>query len=385
VKKVLIFAERILPSSQTFIPIVVNSLRQFEPRYIGLRPVIPSAPLPAAPLLLTRDNNRRSRIQREIYRLTGFAPGFHRLAREESAILLHAHFAEGAAAAVSLSESLGIPFVMHLRGGAELFSDSALCGKVFEWSYLLWRTRLWRQCARFLCVSRFVRDRALAGGFPADKLTVHYTGIDLSDFSSIQLVGRDVNLVLYVGRLVRYKGVDHFLKAMHIVHRNHPAARAVVIGDGWFRAEAENVARELAVPCHFLGEQPPSIVREYMRKARVFCAPSRTLEDGMSEAFGNVFTEAQAMGLPVVAYKHGGIAESMLEGETGLLAAENDIPGLAAHIVRFLRSDEFWNQCSRQGADWIRREFDVRAQTAKLEQLYETVIKECGTGRRITQ
>jgi glycosyltransferase involved in cell wall biosynthesis len=150
----------------------------------------------------------------------------------------------------------------------------------------------------------------------------------------------------------------------------------VIIGDGWFRPEAERLAAELAIPCQFLGDQPAHVVREYMGRARVFCVPSRTLEDGMSEAFGNVFTEAQAMGIPAVAYRHGGIVETMLEGETGLLADENDIYGLAAHMERFLDDNEFWNLCSHRGAEWVRKEFDVRSQTAKLEELYDTVISE---------
>ncbi len=379
-KKVLIFAEQLLPPGQTFIPIVVNSFTRFEPQYIGLRPVTPSAPLPAPPLLLTKGNTQRSRIRREIYRLTGIAPEFHRLAKGENAALIHAHFAEGAAAAVSLSDSLGIPFVMHLRGGAELYPDAALRGKAFEWSYLLWRRQQWKRCSRFLCVSRFIRDRALASGFPADKLIVHYTGIDFSRFSPLPpSAKRERNLVLFVGRLVRYKGADHFIQAMHIVRRHCKEAYAVIIGDGWFRPEVERLANELAVPCQFRGDQPPSVVREYMGRARVFCAPSRTLEDGMSEAFGNVFTEAQAMGLPVVAYRHGGIVESMLEGETGLLAEENDIPGLAADIERFIEDDELWDLCSRRGGEWVRKEFDVRRQTARLEDLYETVINESAT------
>lgn len=374
-KKVLVFAEQILPAGQTFIPIVVNSLARFEPQYIGLRPVTSSAPLPAPPLLLTKMNTQRSRIRREIYRLTGIAPRFHRLAKSESAALIHAHFAEGAAAAVSLSDSLDIPFIMHLRGGAELYSDSALLSKVFEWSYLLWRHQLWKRCSRFLCVSRFIRDRALASGFPEEKLAVHYTGIDFSRFSPLPAdTTRDRTLALYVGRLVRYKGADHFIRALNIVRRHCKKAHAVIIGDGWFRPEVERLVNELAVPCQFLGNQPPSVIREYMGRARVLCIPSRTLEDGMSEAFGNVSTEAQAMGLPVVSYRHGGLVESMLEGQTGLLAEENDISGLAAHIERFLEDDNFWNLCSRRGAEWVRKEFDVRRQTAKLEELYDTVI-----------
>lgn len=376
-KKVLVFAEQILPPGQTFIPVVVNSLVRFEPRYIGLRPVTPSASLPAPPVLLTKRNNQPSRFRREIYRLTGVAPRFHDLAKQENAALIHAHFAEGAAAAVSLSDALGIPFIMHLRGGAELYPDAALRRKIFEWSYLVWRRRLWERCSRFLCVSRFIRDRALRAGFPEERLTVHYTGIDFLRFSPAPAGSkRDRELVLYVGRLVRYKGADHFIRALDIVRRRCRQAHAAIVGDGWFRPEVERLANELAVPCRFLGDQPPSVVREYMGKARVLCIPSRTLEDGMSEAFGNVSTEAQAMGLPVVAYRHGGIVETMLEGETGLLADENNIPALAAKVERFLEDDQLWDLCSRKGATWVRENFDVKRQTEELEELYDSVISD---------
>jgi colanic acid/amylovoran biosynthesis glycosyltransferase len=57
-----------------------------------------------------------------------------------------------------------------------------------------------------------------------------------------------------------------------------------------------------------------------------------------------------------------------------LLADENDIPALATHIERFLEDDRFWVLCSRRGAAWVRKEFDVRRQTARLEELYDSVI-----------
>lgn len=376
-RKILVFAERILPPGQTFIPVVVNALKKFAPRYIGLMPTTPSAILPSPPILLTDGQGALSRIRRELYRILAIAPRFHRAAKRESAALVHAHFAEGAAGAVTLSKKLNAPVILHLRGGAEMQTDAVLRRRMFEWSYLLWRKRLWKRTSRFLCVSNFIRDKALQAGFPESKLVVHYTGIDFTHFApQAQPPERDRNLVLYVGRLVRYKGADHLVRAMQIVRRTLPDARLVLVGDGWFRPEVEALAAELRVPCDFLGDQPPAIVKEWMEKARVFCAPSLTLEDGMSEAFGNVFTEAQAMGLPVASYRHGGITETMLHGQTGLLANEYDVEGLAANLARFIDDDDFWEACHSHGMTWVRENFDVREQTRKLELLYEEVIAE---------
>jgi glycosyltransferase involved in cell wall biosynthesis len=328
-----------------------------------------------SPILLTKSRSLASRARREGYRWTGIAPRYHAQIQKIGAQLLHAHFAESASSAVSISAALRIPMLLHLRGGAELMPDQELWKRAFELPYLLWRRRVWARASAFLCVSDFIRQRAQAAGFPSTKLRVHYTGIDLSRFlPSDNLAAKDRNLVLYVGRIVQYKGADHLVRAMHIVRQSRPEAHLVVIGDGSFLPSVKALANELNVPCQFLGEQPPTVVQTWLEKARVFCAPSRTLPDGMSEAFGNVFTEAQAMGVPVVSYRHGGIPESMLDGVTGLLADEGEQHQLAAHILRYLSDDEFWKLSRQVGMKWVREHFDVFKQTAKLEGIYDEAI-----------
>jgi colanic acid/amylovoran biosynthesis glycosyltransferase len=373
--RVLIFAERMLPSTQTFIPIQVDALRQFEPQYAGLIPAETNFALKQNPILLTKDRTLKSRLRRESYRWTGVAPAYHLELKNTGAKLLHAHFAEAASSAVSISEALQIPFVFHLRGGAEMMSDAELRKRAFQLPYLLWRRRLWERASNFLCVSNFIRTKAVQAGFPAQKLRVHYTGIDMTRFTPSTLPAeKDKNLVLYVGRLVAYKGVDHLIRAMQIVRRANLAAHLVVIGDGDLRAQLEQQAASLQVPTQFLGEQPWTAVKTWLERAQVFCGPSLTLPDGMSEAFGNVFTEAQAMGVPVVAYRHGGIPETMLDGQTGLLADERDESSLAANLERYLSDLDFWARSRESGMRWVRENFDVVKQTAKLETLYTEII-----------
>ncbi len=167
---------------------------------------------------------------------------------------------------------------------------------------------------------------ALKAGFPQDKLLVHYAGLDCKTFTpELPSAEKDPELVLFVGRLVEYKGCDYLLRAMQMVQRERPEARLVVIGDGTARGDLEQLARSLKIKCDFLGEMKSPEIRCWLEKARVFCAPSVTLPDGLSEAFGVVFLEAQSMGVPVVSFRHGGIPETMREGVTGLLADERDV------------------------------------------------------------
>ncbi len=344
---------------------------------MGLIPPDRKFPMDAEPIRLTRDRSRASRVRRELYRWTGIAPRFHAEVARIKPQLLHAHFAEGSSAAVFLSKRLRVPLVLHLRGGAELLPDSELRRRLFQLPFLAYRRELWRRASLFICVSQYIRDKALRAGFPEDKLRVHYTGMNCRAFTpEVSLSEKDPRRILYVGRLVPYKGCDYLIRAMQRVQARIPGASLTIIGDGEFRPVLEKLNNELGVKAEFLGEQPQQIIRWWQERSRVFCGPSVTLSDGMSEAFGNVFSEAQAMGLPVVSFRHGGIPETMCEGITGLLAPERDVEQLAAHLLRFLTDDGFWHQAREQGMAWVRRNFDVRSQTDKLESIYDAVIQQ---------
>jgi len=212
-------------------------------------------------------------------------------------------------------------------------------------------------------------------GFPPDKTHVHFNGLDCKTFTpEMPVTEKDPNLVLFVGRLIPYKGCDYLIRAMQLVERDRPGSRLVVIGDGSSRRELQELARSLEINCTFLGELKPAEVRSWLEKARVFCAASVTLEDGQSEAFGVVFLEAQAMGVPVVSFRHGGIPETMREGVTGLLVEERDVQGLAEQMLRYLGDDKFWSQSREEGMRWVRSNFDNSVQTAKLEEIYSRAI-----------
>jgi colanic acid/amylovoran biosynthesis glycosyltransferase len=254
---------------------------------------------------------------------------------------------------------------------------------LFELPFLAFRRQLWQRASLFLCPSNYIREKAIRAGFPEEKVKVQYTGMDCNAFMPCSpLSEKDPNMVLYVGRLIPYKGCDYLLRAMQRVQQQRPEARLVVIGDGHFRAPLQQLNGELGVGATFLGELPQQTIRTWLERARVFCGPSVTVEGGMSEAFGNVFSEAQSMGVPVVSFRHGGIPETMREGVTGLLAPERDVESLAAHLTRYLEDDAFWAQSREEGMRWVRQEFDVRTQTAKLEAIYDGVIREFRPGER---
>jgi glycosyltransferase involved in cell wall biosynthesis len=180
---------------------------------------------------------------------------------------------------------------------------------------------------------------------------------------------------LFVGRLEERKGCNYLLEAMAEVKSVVPDAHLVFIGGGSKRAELEQMSRELNVNAEFLGRVGDAEKRDWLSRARVFVGPSITAPDGDAEALGMVFAEAQATGLPVVSCYHGGVPEVVLDGKTGLLAAEHDSHGIAKHILRFLQDEAFWQACSHRAMNWMEERFDLIKQTQELEQIYFSLLR----------
>jgi glycosyltransferase involved in cell wall biosynthesis len=161
---------------------------------------------------------------------------------------------------------------------------------------------------------------------------------------------------------------------MQLVQRAHPLSELTIIGDGPLRLSLQALARELNLRCRFLGTQPSVVIREALQKARIFCAPSLTAANGDSEGLGVVFGEAQAMGVPIVSSEHGGIPEIVADRVTGLLAPERDYKALADALCLLLADEDLWERLHRAGPQRIEQRFDLKTQTAVMENIYSGIL-----------
>jgi colanic acid/amylovoran biosynthesis glycosyltransferase len=372
--RVVIFRNELLPASETFIRAQAAALQGFEPLFAGVHGALRPLQLDAPPLLLDGSSSHLGKLRRRLFWNVSCAPGFYREMLELHPVLVHAHFAIDGAAALPIARRLQVPLVVTLHGYDVTSSHKALSRSPEGRVYLRRRKRLWEQASIFVCVSRFIRDQALARGFPREKLEVLHTGVDLSLFRPSE-TARDPNLIVFVGRLVEKKGLRHLLDAFEIVRQEHPAAHLVCIGAGPLESELRERVAASGLRCEFLGSQPQELVKRKLAEARVLCVPSVRAASGDSEGLGMVFAEAQAMGTPVVSFQHGGIPEVVRHGHTGLLAPEGDSAALAQHLLRLLRDDVSWKEFSDNGRQWVREAFDLARQTRGLEEIYRRVLR----------
>ena len=232
-----------------------------------------------------------------------------------------------------------------------------------------------RSANAFLAVSEFIKQQAIARGFPAHKLIVHYIGIDTSRFQPSSEPSRQP-LTLFVGRLVQKKGLRYLITAMGRVQAEHPDAELVVVGDGPLRSELEAQAAATLRRYRFVGALPSDEVNKWYRQARLFCAPSVTADTGETEGLPITVLEAQAMALPVISTMHSGIPEAITHDQNGLLAREHDADALAHSIAALLSNPERARRLGAAARSSVLSRFDMQRQTALLEQLYGQLVSD---------
>jgi glycosyltransferase involved in cell wall biosynthesis len=178
-------------------------------------------------------------------------------------------------------------------------------------------------------------------------------------------------LLLFVGRLQPWKGVETALRALALL----PGVCLAVAGDGEDRPRLERLAVELGVAqrVRFLGTVERPELPRYYSSADLLVATSHA-----SETFGIGLVEAQACGLPVVASRFGGFPEVVDEGRTGLLFAPRDHEALAAALRSLIAAPGRRATMAAAAPAWA-AQFAWTAVVDRIEAVYARVLE--GEGR----
>ncbi|WP_089936945.1 glycosyltransferase [Candidatus Entotheonella palauensis] len=158
-------------------------------------------------------------------------------------------------------------------------------------------------------------------------------------------------LLLFIGRLQPLKGIDTLLKCAYDVRQRHDDLQVLIVGGGvdtddpHERQERERLhalMRELGLTGHvrFIDAQPQEQLAYYYAAADLLMMPSHY------ESFGMVVLEAMACGTPVVASHVGGLASTVLPGQTGFLAPVGDEQAFARSVEQLIGAPELWQSMS---------------------------------------
>ncbi len=372
-RQIAIFRHNLFKVSEPFITQQAQQLRRYRPLYLG-RLRFGDPPEGAEALALHDMGGWRSwpGIGRQM--ITRSPGPYMRLLDGRRPSLIHAHFGIDGVYALALSRRLKIPLVTTFHGFDATLSTAALLSSPAWMNYPLFRHRLARQGALFLCVSSFIRDRVLAMGFPEERTHIHYTGVDCRAIE-LRDPAEETQTILHVARLVEMKGTRYLIQAFAALAPNHPDTQLVIIGDGPLNRPLRALAKSLGLEgrVQFLGARPHAQVVAWMRKAAMLVLPSVHTSTGRVEGLGMVLLEAAATGVPVVASRVGGIPEGVLDGETGLLVSERDADGLARCMQDLLHEPATRLRMRVRARAFVER-FDISRQGEALETFYDSVL-----------
>ena len=175
-------------------------------------------------------------------------------------------------------------------------------------------------------------------------------------------------LVLFVGRLRYYKGLDVLIDAMP-----HVPGCLAIIGSGpmeevW-RAHAQR--SPAAARIHFQGEVPEQHLAAYYAAADVLVLPSTQ----RAETFGLVQLEAMAAGVPVISTELGtGTSFVNLDGQTGRIVPPGDVGALAAALSELLGSTDERRRMGQAGRQRVEALFHIDTTVEQITQLYREVL-----------
>ena len=225
----------------------------------------------------------------------------------------------------------------------------------------------------------FFRQRVIELGWPADKIAVHFSGLDLSKFNLHlrQLGPRDSVHIATIGRLVEKKGIEYAIRAVARVAKHYPNLTYSIVGDGPLHDHLATVIQELQAESyiHLLGWKNEVEIIQILDQCHLFVAPSITASDGNQDAPINVLKEAMAMGIPVLSTNHGGIPELVEDGISGYLVPERDVDGLVDKLKTLLTHPEQWPEMGKAGRAFVEEHYDLHRLNDLLVQRYHALLR----------
>jgi glycosyltransferase involved in cell wall biosynthesis len=215
---------------------------------------------------------------------------------------------------------------------------------------------------------------------PVDKIAVIPNGIDpdIFDFEfdpsplRRQYAKNSDQIVLYVGRMVREKGVQVLLHAAQSILGAAPGTQFLMVGTGYYLDELKWLAAHLNVAqnVHFLGYvSDPDLLRLY-KIADVVVTPS------LYEPFGIVALEGMAAHVPVVTSDAGGLTDFVEHLQNGITTYAGDAGSLAWGVMEVLRNKDLAERLRREAYDRVRNIYNWKIIAKRTLEVYDKVIAE---------
>ena len=205
----------------------------------------------------------------------------------------------------------------------------------------------YRYCDGCIAISNYVKESIKAAIGDNNKVYVIYNGVNVNNFPQKKDAGRNNQFqMIYVGRLIKEKGVENVLRAMTKIAKGSNC-RLTIVGDGPERDNLKKICKQLQLNSlvEFVGMQWN--ISSWLQEADVFVHAC-----SWNEGFGITLVEAMASGVPCIAFDKGAISEIIDDGVDGFVVKQSSVEALAQKILEVEtmknKNQEQWKAIQRE-------------------------------------
>ena len=240
----------------------------------------------------------------------------------------------------------------------------------------------WRKAVKFVlgradaitCTSNYLYDAAKEYFPDCVEAVIIPFGVDSEVFkpqaARKHRTGKKIGTLKVLNSLC---GNEYLIRAVPHILKTCPDLRVFIAGPGDqkpYRVLAEKLG--IAGHIEFVGAITQQQAPDYLGSLDIFVMPS------LSESFGVAALEAEAMSVPVVATRIGGIPEVVRDGETGILLKQRDAEDLASAVLKILCEEGLRNRMGAKGRQFVQERYDWNNNLDQMESLYRELIGKTG-------
>lgn len=286
-----------------------------------------------------------------------------RIVKKYAIDIIHANSGDAGCVAALVKRQTNIKVVYTAHG---LFGD-------YQREYII------NEVDKIICVSNFVKQKALAQNFTESKLVTCYCGVDLERFTANQDVravlrkkygiSEDTLVLAIVSRIknLSHKGHQDLFK---ILKDYAPQAdwRLMVIGKGKGLLKLKWTVYKMGLQQRVLVLGHRTDVEYLLNMADLLVLPTNF------ETFGLVLAEAMAMQKPAIAYSVGGTPEVINDGQTGYLIEHHNLQAMYKRIKYLDEHRDVLKKMSTAARSWVAQNFDNKTMLDQIENIYQEVL-----------
>ncbi|RJO64261.1 MAG: glycosyltransferase family 1 protein [Candidatus Omnitrophota bacterium] len=293
--------------------------------------------------------------------------------------IVHTHTAKAGALGRLAAFFSGVPVIIHTPHGHNFYG---YFGRALT-ACIVFIERLLSLCTtKFIALTELERsDYVKFKIAQGSKIALVYQGLELDCYiptreRTLKLkeelgIGEDKKIIGMVGRLEFVKGPCYFVKAAsRVLEKIDDRTVFIMVGEGSLRNELKAQVERLGIRSSFIFTGWREDNLELISILDMLVLPS------LNEAVGMVLIEAQALGVPVIATRVGGVPEVLKEGITGLLVEPAKADELASAIMELLEDEARRLTMGQAGKEWVAGRFKASNMVEAISQLYKNEFAE---------